>query len=75
MNTRLSPHQINSEISATLSMTLQRLTHLLKENERSHEMDAYPSQFVTVIEDEIIPAIEAIVNYDPTPDTPYDFFH
>ena len=75
MNTRLSPHQINSEIDATLSMTLQRLTHLLKENERSHMMDAYPSQFVTVIEDEIIPAIEAILNYDPSPDTPYDFYH
>jgi murein endopeptidase len=75
MNTQHSPHQINSEIDATLSMTLQRLTHLLKENEKSHMMDAYPSQFVTVIEDEIIPAIDAIVNYDPTPDTPYDFFH
>jgi len=38
-------------------------------------MDAYPSQFVSIIEDEIIPALEAIENYDPTPDTPYDFFH
>jgi hypothetical protein len=56
-------------------MTLQRLTHLLKENEKSHIMDAYPVQFVSIIEDEIIPAIDSIVNYDPTPDTPYDFYH
>jgi hypothetical protein len=75
MSKLFSPRQINSEIDATLTMTLQRLTDLLKENERSHEMDAYPSQFVSIIEDEIIPSIEAILNYDPTPDTPYDFYH
>ena len=75
MSTRHSPLAINKEIDAILSTTLERLTHLLKENEKSHIMDAYPHQFVTVIEDEIIPALDAIVNYDPTPDTPYDFYH
>jgi len=58
-----------------LSTAVQRLSHLLKENEKSHMMDAYPSQFVSIIEDEIIPAIESITEYDPTPDTPYDFYH
>jgi len=38
-------------------------------------MDAYPLEFVSIIEDEIIPAIESITDYDPTPDTPYDFYH
>ena len=75
MSTTHSPTAINKEIDKVLSTTLERLTFLLKENEKSHMMDAYPSQFVSIIEDEIIPALEAIENYDPTPDTPYDFFH
>ena len=58
-----------------LCTAVQRLNHLLKENEKSHIMDAYPLEFVSIIEDEIIPAIESITDYDPTPDTPYDFYH
>ena len=69
---KLSPLQINRAIDETLTQAKQRITHLL---EKTHEMDAYPSQFVSIIEDEIFPAIDAIIDYDPTPDTPYDFFH
>ena len=73
--TKLSPLQINRAIQETLTQSKQRLSHLLELNEKVHEMDAYPSQFVSIIEDEIFTAIDAIIDYDPTPDTPYDFFH
>jgi hypothetical protein len=73
--TKLSPLQITRAINETLTQTKQRLSHLLELNEKLHEMDAYPSQFVSIIEDEIFTAIDAIIDYDPTPDTPYDFFH
>jgi len=73
--TKLNPTQINRAIDETLTQAKQRITTLLELNEKVHEMDAYPSQFVSIIEDEIFPAIDAIIDYDPTPDTPYDFFH
>lgn len=73
--TKLNPTQINRAIDETLTQVKQRITTLLELNEKVHEMDAYPSQFVSIIEDEIFPAIDAIIDYDPTPDTPYDFFH
>ena len=72
---KLSPLQITRAIDETLTQVKQRLSHLLELNEKLHEMDEYPSQFVSIIEDEIFTAIDAIIDYDPTPDTPYDFFH
>ena len=73
--TKLSPLQITRAIDETLTQAKQRLSPLLELNEKLHEMDEYPSQFVSIIEDEIFTAIDAIIDYDPTPDTPYDFFH
>lgn len=68
----MTPCQINKAIDKELSSTLERLTYLLKENQRSHMMDEYPTEFVSIIQDEIIPAIESIVDYDSTPQYLYD---
>lgn len=73
---KLTPLQVNRAIDETLTQVKQRLQDLLELNDKiPYEMDMYPSQFVSIIEDEIFPAIDAIIDYDPTPDTPYDFFH
>ena len=45
----------------------QRLRILLKAEARKHQMDAYDGTFLDVIENEIMPAVDHIVDYDPTP--------
>lgn len=75
MTTTRQAQAINKAFDATIKSSLAAFTELVEQNAKLWEPDQYPSQFVTVIEDEIIPALEAIENYDPTPDTPYDFFH
>ena len=75
MSTTPEAQAVNKALDKLIRSTLQQFNELLERNSNLWEPDQYPHQFVTVIETEVIPALEAIEDYDPTPDTPYDFFH
>ena len=52
----------------------QRMRILLKAEARKHQMDAYDGTFLDMIENEIMPAVDHIVDYDPTPLTYEDVY-
>lgn len=68
MTTTRKAQAINKAFDATIKSSLAAFTELVEQNSKLWEPDQYPHQFVSIIEDEIIPALEAIENYDPTPD-------
>ena len=68
MSTTRQAQAINKAFDATIRSSLAAFTELIEQNAKLWEPDQYPHQFVTVIETEIIPALEAIENYDPSPD-------
>ena len=45
-----------------------RMERLLKEEAGKHEMDAEPSWILDIIDDEIMPAVERIVDWEPSDD-------
>ena len=52
----------------------QRMRTLLKAEARKHEMDSYDPAFLDLIEEEIMPAVDHIVDYDPTPQNYEDVY-
>ncbi len=59
-----------------LERILKQLEGIVNRENKRHEMDQHLHSHTTeLLELELIPALEAEVNYDPTPDTAYDFFH
>lgn len=59
-----------------LERILKELQSIIKRENKRHMMDEHLSHSMRdLLEYEIIPLLEAEVNYDPTPTTAYDFFH
>ena len=59
-----------------LERILKDLQSIIKRENKRHMMDEHLSHSMRdLLEYEIIPLLEAEVNYDPTPTTAYDFFH
>tara|TARA_B100001142_G_scaffold93140_1_gene94858 strand:- start:652 stop:876 length:225 start_codon:yes stop_codon:yes gene_type:complete len=59
-----------------LERILKELQSIIKRENKRHMMDEHLSHSMRdLLEYEIIPLLEAEVNYDPTPQTSYDFFH
>ena len=62
--------------SAKLERILKELQSIIKRENKRHMMDEHLTHSMRdLLEYEIIPMLEAEVNYDPTPQTSYDFFH
>lgn len=55
------------DIDRLLFCFQQRMQVLLKEDDARHQMDAMPAWWRSLIDDEIMPAVDEIVDYDPTP--------
>ena len=45
-----------------------RMERLLKEEAQKHQMDAEPSWVLDIIEDEIMPSVNKIVDWEPSDD-------
>ena len=67
MTTTSTALLVNRQLDDLIKYSLESFEYLLAENAKLWEPDQWPHQFVTVIENEVIPALEAIENYDPTP--------
>jgi len=62
--------------SAKLERILKELQSIIEREKKRHMMDEHLTHSMRdLLEYEIIPMLEAEVNYDPTPQTSYDFFH
>lgn len=61
------------DIDRLLYTFQQRMEILIKDESKKHQMDAH--HMLDQIEHELMPEVNAIVDYDPTPQTAYDFFH
>ena len=62
--------------SAKLERILKELQSIIKRENKRHMMDEHLTHSMRdLLEYEIIPLLEAEVDYDPTPQTSYDFFH
>ena len=61
---------------AKLERILKELQSVIEREKKRHMMDEHLTHSMRdLLEYEIIPMLEAEVNYDPTPQTSYDFFH
>jgi len=59
-----------------LQRILKELEDIIDRESKRHIMDEHLTHSMRdLLEDEIIPMLEAELNYDPTPQTSYDFFH
>ena len=59
-----------------LERILKELQSIIKRDNKRHMMDQHLTHSMRdLLEYEIIPMLEAEVDYDPTPQTSYDFFH
>ena len=59
-----------------LERILKELQSVIEREKKRHMMDEHLTHSMRdLLEYEIIPLLEAEVNYDPTPTTAYDFFH
>ena len=59
-----------------LERILKELQSIIKRDNKRHMMDQHLTHSMRdLLEYEIIPLLEAEVDYDPTPQTSYDFFH
>ena len=62
--------------SVKLEKILAELEAIIKREKKRHMMDEHLTHSMRdLLEYEIIPMLEAELNYDPTPQTAYDFFH
>ncbi len=62
--------------SAKLERILKKLQSVIERENKRHMMDEHLTHSMRdLLEYEIIPLLEAELNYDPTPQTSYDFFH
>jgi len=74
MNYHYQPEQEYE--SAKLERILKELQSIIEREKKRHMMDEHLTHSMRdLLEYEIIPLLEAEVNYDPTPTTAYDFFH
>ena len=52
------------------------IVEAFERDQKRHMMDQHlPISMQHLLEEQIIPQLEDELNYDPTPQTPYDFFH
>ena len=62
--------------STKLERILKELQSIIKRDNKRHMMDQHLTHSMRdLLEYEIIPLLEAEVDYDPTPQTSYDFFY
>jgi predicted metallo-beta-lactamase superfamily hydrolase len=62
--------------STKLERILKELQAIIERENKRHIMDEHLSHSMrNLLEDELIPLLEAELNYDPTPQTSYDFFY
>ncbi len=62
--------------STKIERILKELQSIIKRDNKRHMMDQHLTHSMRdLLEYEIIPLLEAEVDYDPTPQTSYDFFH
>ena len=62
--------------STKLERILKELKSIIERENKRHMMDEHLTHSMRdLLEYEIIPLLEAEVDYDPTPQTSYDFFH
>ena len=62
--------------SAKIERILKELQSVIEREKKRHMMDEHLTHSMRdLLEYEIIPLLEAEVNYDPTATTAYDFFH
>ena len=55
-------------VDALLYSFQKRMQLLLKQDATKHQMDAQPPWVLDIIENEIMPAVEKIVDWEPTDD-------
>jgi hypothetical protein len=68
MTSAYTTNNINEmNIDRLLYTFQQRMRVLLEAEKGKHMMDAYDGGFLDVIEDEIMPHVDYIVDFDPTP--------
>jgi len=62
--------------STKLERILKELQAIIEREKKRHMMDEHLTHSMRdLLEDEIIPMLEAELNYDTTPQTAYDFVH
>ena len=62
--------------STKVERALNILKGVVERERRRHQMDTHlTSSMIDLLEYEIIPELENELDYDPTPQTAYDFFH
>lgn len=54
------------QIHALLYAFQKRMSNLVKQDAKLHQMDAEPSWVISIIEDEILPAVSQIVDWEPS---------
>ena len=70
----MSYHDINTmDIERLLYLFERRMHVLLQQESKKHMMDACPSWIIEKIEEEIMPAVEYINNWEPSDDEIYDY--
>jgi len=61
------------DIERLLYLFERRMHVLLQQESKKHMMDACPSWIIEKIEEEIMPAVEYINNWEPSDDEIYDY--
>ena len=70
----MSYHDINTmDIERLLYLFERRMHVLLQQESKKHMMDACPSWIIDKIEEEIMPAVEYINNWEPSDDEIYNY--
>ena len=70
----MSYHDINTMNIERLLYVFERRMHvLLQQESKKHMMDACPSWMIEKIEEEIMPAVEYINNWEPSDDEIYNY--
>jgi hypothetical protein len=61
----MMPSELDKRVDKAMQAFVDEIQACVKINDRFHEMDKYP--WMDTLEHEIVPEIEHILNYDPTP--------
>ena len=61
--------------SAKVQRALDILKGVVEREDKRHMMDEHLTSSMRNLLDEIVPQLENELDYDPTPQTAYDFFH
>jgi len=65
--------ELQQRVDKACENFITEIQKCLEVNEKLNEMDS--DQRLFFIETEVLPILDDIINYDPTEQTPYEFFH